>query len=226
MVVREASAAQAALSLVLPQLRYLHVFLAQVHGRFEERSTGEMGAAVPLAEGLALQLSTDHQLPELFHREEFVLATLSSWCLSTPAALPFPAGPHCCASLGPKGRAGKRPSREVGPLGPCCWARGRGDSRSRWRAGGCWSRRGAALPFPRRATWSAASAGTLVEGTAQLLRACDRGELGRPVITWPLSPVVCFQTTGSLGVSCFYSESSLRKQERACIPVTDRPEFL
>lgn len=35
-----------------------------------------MGAAVPLAEGLALQLSTDHQLPELFHREELVLATL------------------------------------------------------------------------------------------------------------------------------------------------------
>ena len=66
----------------------------------------------------------------------------------------------------------------------------------------------------------------LVEGTAQLLRACDRGELGRPVITWPLSPVVCFQTTGSLGVSSFYSESSLRKQERARIPVTDRPEFL
>lgn len=76
MVVREASAAQAALSLVLPQLRYLRVFLAQVRGRFEERSTGEMGAAVPLAKGLALQLSTDHQLPELFHREELVLATL------------------------------------------------------------------------------------------------------------------------------------------------------
>ncbi|XP_060012393.1 putative protein ZBED10P [Lagenorhynchus albirostris] len=76
MEVREASAAQAALSLVLPQLCYLHIFLAQVRGRFEERSTGEMGAAVRLAEGLALQLSTDHQLPELFHREEFVLATL------------------------------------------------------------------------------------------------------------------------------------------------------
>ena len=61
---------------MLPQPRYLHVFLAQVRGRSEERSTGEMGAAVQLAEDLALPLSTDHQLPELFHREGFVLATL------------------------------------------------------------------------------------------------------------------------------------------------------
>ncbi|XP_059964045.1 zinc finger BED domain-containing protein 6-like [Mesoplodon densirostris] len=75
-VVREVSSAQAALSLVLPQPRYLHVFPAQVRGRFEERSAGEMGVAVWLAEGLALQLSTDHQLPELFHHEQFVLATL------------------------------------------------------------------------------------------------------------------------------------------------------
>ncbi|KAM5205649.1 leucine-rich repeat-containing protein 61 isoform 1-T3 [Hipposideros larvatus] len=75
-VVREASTAQASLSQVLPQLRYLHIFLEQVHRHFEEQSDGEMGAAVRLAEGLALQLSTDCQLDELFHREEFVLATL------------------------------------------------------------------------------------------------------------------------------------------------------
>lgn len=75
-VVREASTAQASLSQVLPQLRYLHIFLEQVHRHFEEQSDGEMGAAVRLAEGLALQLSTDCQLNELFHREEFVLATL------------------------------------------------------------------------------------------------------------------------------------------------------
>lgn len=75
-VVREVTMAQASLSQVLPQLRYLHIFLEQVHGHFAEQSSGEVGAAVRLAEGLALQLSTDRQLNELFHREEFVLATL------------------------------------------------------------------------------------------------------------------------------------------------------
>ncbi|KAL0618459.1 ZBED6 C-terminal-like protein [Plecturocebus cupreus] len=76
MAVREASAAQASLSQVLPQLRYLHIFLEQVHGYFQEQSVGQVGAAVRLAEGLALQLCTDCQLNELFYREEFVLATL------------------------------------------------------------------------------------------------------------------------------------------------------
>ncbi|XP_054420051.1 zinc finger BED domain-containing protein 6-like [Pteronotus mesoamericanus] len=76
MVVQEASTPQASLSQVLPQLRYLHIFMEQVHARFEEQSGGEVGAAVRLASGLALQLSTDCQLNELFHREEFVLATL------------------------------------------------------------------------------------------------------------------------------------------------------
>lgn len=76
MVVQEASAPQAALSQVLPQLRYLHIFLEQVHAHFEEQGGGETGAAVRLARGLALQLSTDCQLSELFHQEEFVLATL------------------------------------------------------------------------------------------------------------------------------------------------------
>uniref|UniRef100_K9IIM3 Putative hat transposable element n=1 Tax=Desmodus rotundus TaxID=9430 RepID=K9IIM3_DESRO len=76
MVVQEASAPQASLSQVLPQLRYLHIFLEQVHAHFEEQGGGETGAAVRLARGLALQLSTDCQLSELFHQEEFVLATL------------------------------------------------------------------------------------------------------------------------------------------------------
>ncbi|XP_071071436.1 leucine-rich repeat-containing protein 61 isoform X1 [Dasypus novemcinctus] len=76
MVVLESSSAQASLSQVLPQLRYLHIFLEQVHGHFSEQSAREMGAAIRLAEGLALQLSTDHHLSEFFHQEEFVLATL------------------------------------------------------------------------------------------------------------------------------------------------------
>lgn len=76
MVAREASTAQASLSQVLPQLRYLHIFLEQVHKYFMEQSDGEVDVALRLAEGLALQLSTDCQLNELFYREEFVLATL------------------------------------------------------------------------------------------------------------------------------------------------------
>lgn len=74
--VREASGTRASLSQVLPQLRYLHLFLEQVPRHFEEQGGGEVGAAVRLAEGLALQLATDCQLDELFHRREFVLATL------------------------------------------------------------------------------------------------------------------------------------------------------
>ncbi|XP_028381528.1 ZBED6 C-terminal-like protein [Phyllostomus discolor] len=76
MVVQEASAPQASLSQVLPQLRYLHIFLEQVPAHFEEQGSGEAGAAIRLARGLALQLSTDCQLSELFYHEEFVLATL------------------------------------------------------------------------------------------------------------------------------------------------------
>ncbi|XP_019659928.1 ZBED6 C-terminal-like protein [Ailuropoda melanoleuca] len=75
-VLQEASSTRASLSQVLPQLRYLHIFLQQVHGHFEEQGGAEVGAAMRLAEGLALQLSTDCQLNELFHRKEFVLATL------------------------------------------------------------------------------------------------------------------------------------------------------
>nr|XP_035978529.1 ZBED6 C-terminal-like protein [Halichoerus grypus]XP_035978530.1 ZBED6 C-terminal-like protein [Halichoerus grypus]XP_035978531.1 ZBED6 C-terminal-like protein [Halichoerus grypus] len=74
--VREASAAQASLSQVLPQLRYLHILLEQVHRHLEEQGGAEVGAAVRLARGLALQLATDCRLNELFYRKEFVLATL------------------------------------------------------------------------------------------------------------------------------------------------------
>ncbi|KAG3277249.1 ZBED6 C-terminal like [Ictidomys tridecemlineatus] len=76
MVIREASTDQASLSQVLPQVRYLHIFLEQVHRHFQKQGVGEVGAALRLAEGLALQLSTDCQLNDLFYREEFVLATL------------------------------------------------------------------------------------------------------------------------------------------------------
>ncbi|XP_029777522.1 ZBED6 C-terminal-like protein isoform X2 [Suricata suricatta] len=74
--VREASAARASLSQVLPQLRYLHIFLEQASRHFEEQGGGEAGAAIRLARGLALQLSADCQLEELFHHKELVLATL------------------------------------------------------------------------------------------------------------------------------------------------------
>ncbi|XP_075862830.1 putative protein ZBED10P [Microcebus murinus] len=76
MVVHEANTAQACLSQVLPQLRYPHIFLEQIHWHFEEQSHREVGAAIWLSEGLALQLSSDCQLNELFYHEEFVLATL------------------------------------------------------------------------------------------------------------------------------------------------------
>lgn len=74
--VREASAARACLSQVLPQLRFLHIFVEQAPRHFEEQGGVEVGAAARLAKGLALQLATDQQLNELFHRKELVLATL------------------------------------------------------------------------------------------------------------------------------------------------------
>lgn len=76
MAVREASAGEAALSQVLPLVRYLHIFLRQVRGRFESQGGEGAGPAVRLAEGLALQLSAEPWLAELFHRQEYVLATL------------------------------------------------------------------------------------------------------------------------------------------------------
>ncbi|XP_030398485.1 zinc finger BED domain-containing protein 6-like isoform X1 [Gopherus evgoodei] len=76
MAVREASAAEASLSQVLPQVRYLHIFLQQIRRRFESQAGEEAGSAVRLAESLALQLSTEPRLSEMFHRQEYVLATL------------------------------------------------------------------------------------------------------------------------------------------------------
>ncbi|XP_067387465.1 zinc finger BED domain-containing protein 6-like [Emydura macquarii macquarii] len=76
MAVREASAAHASLSQVLPQVRYLHIFLRQIRLHLESQGGEEAGPAVCLAESLALQLSTDPWLSEMFHRQEYVLATL------------------------------------------------------------------------------------------------------------------------------------------------------
>uniref|UniRef100_A0A8C0GUB7 ZBED6 C-terminal like n=1 Tax=Chelonoidis abingdonii TaxID=106734 RepID=A0A8C0GUB7_CHEAB len=76
MAVREASAADASLSQVLPQVRYLHIFLQQIRLRFESQAGEGAGSAVHLAESLALQLSTEPRLSEMFHRQEYVLATL------------------------------------------------------------------------------------------------------------------------------------------------------
>ncbi|XP_037747353.1 ZBED6 C-terminal-like protein [Chelonia mydas] len=76
MAVREASAAEASLSQVLPQVRYLHIFLQQIRLRFESQAGEGAGSAVRLAESLALQLSSEPRLSEMFHRQEYVLATL------------------------------------------------------------------------------------------------------------------------------------------------------
>uniref|UniRef100_A0A2K5YZQ1 ZBED6 C-terminal like n=1 Tax=Mandrillus leucophaeus TaxID=9568 RepID=A0A2K5YZQ1_MANLE len=92
MAVRKASVVQASLSQVLPQLRSLHIFLEQVHGHFQEQSVGEVGAAIQLAKGLALQLCTDCQLNELFYCEEFVLATLLDPCFKGKIEAILPVG--------------------------------------------------------------------------------------------------------------------------------------
>ncbi|XP_024061890.1 zinc finger BED domain-containing protein 6-like [Terrapene carolina triunguis] len=76
MAVREASAADASLSQVLPQVRYLHIFLQQIRLRFESQAGEGAGSAVRLAESLALQFSTEPRISEMFHRQEYVLATL------------------------------------------------------------------------------------------------------------------------------------------------------
>uniref|UniRef100_A0A8C8SGU9 BED-type domain-containing protein n=1 Tax=Pelusios castaneus TaxID=367368 RepID=A0A8C8SGU9_9SAUR len=76
MAVREASAAHALLSQVLPQVRYLHIFLRQICLHFQSQGGEEAGPAVCLAESLALQLSMDPCLSEMFRRQEYVLATL------------------------------------------------------------------------------------------------------------------------------------------------------
>ncbi|XP_029443924.1 zinc finger BED domain-containing protein 6-like [Rhinatrema bivittatum] len=73
MAMQEVSADNASLSQVLPEVRYLHIFLKQIHDQFEIKGDG---SGVVLAENLALKLSTDCRINEMFHREEYILATL------------------------------------------------------------------------------------------------------------------------------------------------------
>lgn len=51
-----------------------------------------MDAAIWLAQGLALQLCTDCQLSELFHHEEFMLATLLYTCFKGQIEAILPVG--------------------------------------------------------------------------------------------------------------------------------------
>ncbi|XP_075683994.1 zinc finger BED domain-containing protein 6 [Rhinoderma darwinii] len=73
MAIQEVNANQSSLSQVLPELRYLHIFLKQIRGHFE--SKGDANGVV-LADSFALKLSTDYGVNEMFQKEEFVLATL------------------------------------------------------------------------------------------------------------------------------------------------------
>ncbi|KAM3928268.1 zinc finger BED domain-containing protein 6-like isoform 1-T2 [Leptodactylus fuscus] len=73
MAIREVNASHSSLSQVLPELRYLHIFLKQIRGHFE--SQGDANGVV-LADSFALKLSTDYGVNEMFQKEEFVLATL------------------------------------------------------------------------------------------------------------------------------------------------------
>ncbi|KAG9472738.1 zinc finger BED domain-containing protein 6-like [Eleutherodactylus coqui] len=73
MAIREVNASHSSLSQVLPELRYLHIFLKQIRGHFE--SKGDANGVV-LADSFALKLSTDYGVNEMFQKEEFVLATL------------------------------------------------------------------------------------------------------------------------------------------------------
>lgn len=73
MAIREVNASQSSLSQVLPELRYLHIFLKQIRGHFE--SKGDANGVV-LADSFALKLSTDYGVNEMFQKEEFVLSTL------------------------------------------------------------------------------------------------------------------------------------------------------
>ncbi|KAM5157707.1 zinc finger BED domain-containing protein 6-like [Mantella aurantiaca] len=73
MATREVNSNTSCLSQVLPELRYLHIFLKKIRGHFE--SAGDANGAV-IADSLALKLSTDCGVNETFRREEYVLATL------------------------------------------------------------------------------------------------------------------------------------------------------
>ncbi|XP_075070345.1 zinc finger BED domain-containing protein 6 [Mixophyes fleayi] len=73
MATREVNANNSSLSQVLPELRYLHIFLKQIRGHFE--SKGDANGVV-LADSFALKLSTDYGVNEMFQKEEYVLSTL------------------------------------------------------------------------------------------------------------------------------------------------------
>ncbi|XP_072269184.1 zinc finger BED domain-containing protein 6 [Pyxicephalus adspersus] len=73
MATREVNSESSCLSQVLPELRYLHIFLKKIRGHFE--SSGDANGVV-IAESLALKLSTDYGVNEMFQKEEYVLATL------------------------------------------------------------------------------------------------------------------------------------------------------
>lgn len=73
MATREVSANNASLSQVLPEVRYLYIFLKQIRGHFGNLGDG---SAVALVDNLSLKLSSDCRINEMFNREEYVLATL------------------------------------------------------------------------------------------------------------------------------------------------------
>ncbi|XP_053569641.1 zinc finger BED domain-containing protein 6 [Bombina bombina] len=73
MAAREVNSNDSSLSQVLPEVRYLHIFLKQIRSHFE--SKGDANGVV-LADSFALKLSTDYGINEMFQREEYVLSTL------------------------------------------------------------------------------------------------------------------------------------------------------
>ncbi|KAM8967209.1 zinc finger BED domain-containing protein 6-like [Pelodytes ibericus] len=73
MATREVNANASSLSQVLPEVRYLHIFVQHVKAHFE--SKGDANGVV-LADSFALKLSTDCKVNEIFQREEYVLSTL------------------------------------------------------------------------------------------------------------------------------------------------------
>ncbi|KAM9307758.1 zinc finger BED domain-containing protein 6-like [Gastrophryne carolinensis] len=73
MATREVNSHSSSLSQVLPELRYLHIFLKQIRGHFESRGDAN---GVVLADSFAFKLSADYGVNEMFQKEEYVLATL------------------------------------------------------------------------------------------------------------------------------------------------------
>ncbi|XP_063308951.1 zinc finger BED domain-containing protein 6-like [Pelobates fuscus] len=73
MATREVNASDCSLSQVLPEVRYLHIFLRQIRGHFEGKGDAN---GVVLADSFALKLSRDYGVNEMFQMEEYVLSTL------------------------------------------------------------------------------------------------------------------------------------------------------